>query len=64
MENKINEKSKADIEAEQIQKYWDEVYEKTDSVLQLLKGTTYKQLKSIQRNLNEKIEKIINESVI
>ena len=54
------EKETAQQEAERIEKYWNEVEEKTNSVLEVLKGVSYVQLKAIQRSLDEKIKERVN----
>ena len=51
-------------QVERIQKYWNEVEEKTNSILEVLKGVSFQQVKSIQQNLDTKIKEKINSSVV
>ena len=40
----------AEQQVERVQKYWNEVEEKTNSILEVLKGVSFQQVKSIQKN--------------
>ena len=51
-------------EAKAVEKYWEKVEEKTNSILEILKGVSYKQIRSIQRNLDEKVRDIIDSSIV
>ena len=51
-------------ETVEIVKYQESVNEKTNSILELLKGVSYKQIKSIMRNVDEEIKKKVNLSVV
>ncbi len=54
----------AEQQVERVQKYWNEVEEKTNSILEVLKGVSFQQVKSIQQNLDTKIKEKINSSVV
>ena len=54
----------AEEQALRIEKYWDEVEEKTNSVLECLKGVSYRKVKSVIRSLQEKTEEKINSSIV
>jgi hypothetical protein len=58
------EKETAEQEAERIEKYWNEVEEKTNSILEILKGVSYVQLKSIQSTLDSKIKEKVNSLLV
>ena len=58
------EKETAEQEAERIEKYWNEVEEKTNSILEMLKGVSYVQLKSIQSTLDSKIKEKVNSLIV
>ena len=58
-----NEKTIEEINTE-MQALWNEVDEKTNSILEVLKGVSFQQVKSIQQNLDTKIKEKINSSVV
>ena len=60
----IMKEETAEQQVERIQKYWNEVEEKTNSILEVLKGVSFQQVKSIQQNLDTKIKEKINSSVV
>lgn len=56
-----NEKTVEDIEKE-MQILWDEVDEKTNSILEILKGVSYEKIKLIKASVEKKLEIAINHS--
>ena len=56
-----NEKTVEDIEKE-MQILWDEVDEKTNSILEILKGVSYKKINLIKASVERKLENAISHS--
>ena len=52
----------AEQQVERIQKYWNEVEEKTNSILEVLKGVSYKNIRLIKASVERKVEEAINHS--
>lgn len=58
------EKETAEQQAERIEKYWNEVEEKTNSVIEVLKGVSYMQLKAILSSVKLRTKDKIRNSII
>ena len=56
-----NEKTIEEMNAE-MQALWNEVDEKTNSILEVLKGVSYKKIKLIRLSVEREIENAINHS--
>ena len=56
-----NEKTIEEINTE-IQALWNEVDEKTNSILEVLKGVSYKNIRLIKASVERKVEEAINHS--
>ena len=56
-----DEKTIVEVEKE-MQILWDEVDGKTNSILEILKGVSYKKIKLIRLSVERKIENAINHS--
>ena len=52
----------AEQQVERIQKCWNEVEEKTNSILEVLKGVSYKNIRLIKASVERKVEEAINHS--
>ena len=52
----------AEQQVERVQKYWNEVEEKTNSILEVLKGVSYKNIRLIKASVERKVEEAINHS--
>ena len=56
-----NEKTIQEVDAE-MQVLWQEIDEKTNSILEVLKGVSYKNIRLIKASVERKIEEVFNHS--
>ncbi|WP_459926291.1 hypothetical protein [Flavobacterium covae] len=58
----MKEKSTVEDIEKEMQVLWEEVDEKTNSIIEILKGVSYKKIKLIRESVERKLENAINHS--